>query len=781
MMRWALPALALLFFFSGVSGLIYQVLWLRQLAVVFGVTIYAASTVLASFMAGLALGSFIAGSLVDRSRNALFLYGLVEVLIGLSALATPAALDWILKLYTVSYPALSQSFATLTLVRFLCSFTVLIVPTTLMGATLPIIIKSSQLRAEGLGERVGSLYAANTAGAIVGTLSAGFYLIGSVGITTSFRLAAALNVLVGIAAMLVSLSLKRSDAGPASYPAPKERVGVETGAADAGMPDGRDISESGRKLVLIVFALSGFASLALEVIWFRVLILYFQVTTYAFTIMLATFLFGIAVGSYLITRLMRRRMRGLAALAATEIAIGIVSLLSLAVMAFAYDKVSRIGALLGRQSLREAVLVIVVSSLAIFPATLLMGIAFPLGVRLWAGDDPDELGQTGRRIGLFYSLNVFGAIIGSIVSGFLLMRFLGSRGSLIAIASVSLVSGLILLALIRGRRRLVQGAAAIILFIAAAVMLPNPFAVILGSRFSGDRLLWREEGVQTTVSIHEQPDGMRKMYLDGLHQANDSAEMVQYHRKIGHLAMALHHDPKDVLVIGLGGGVTAGAVSKHSGAEVDIVELSDSVVKGAEWFRHVNYDVTHMPNVHLRVDDGRQYMQLTGKRYDVITADIIQPVHAGAGNLYSVEYFRLARNALKEDGLMLQWIGPGSETHYKLILRTFLTAFPEATLWADGGILVGTKRPFQFSRADFERRLADADTREALESMGLASFQSLSSLYKAGPAELQQFAGPGPVLTDDRPRIEYFLSLPRGGGQVDLSSLSGDVLRHIRP
>src|SRR5205823_6826745 len=140
----------------------------------------------------------------------------------------------------------------------------------------------------------------------------------------------------------------------------------------------------------------------------------------------------------------------------------------------------------------------------------------------------------------------------------------------------------------------------------------------------------------------------------------------------------------------------------HAAAQVDVVELAGSVIRGADWFRHVNGEVLRRPNLHLREDDGRNYLLLTPKRYDVITADIIQPIHAGAGSLYSAEYFRLARNALEEDGLMLQWIGPLPETQYKLIMRTFLSVFPDTTLWYEGSLLVGARHPLQLDPADFE-------------------------------------------------------------------------------
>jgi spermidine synthase len=484
-----------------------------------------------------------------------------------------------------------HSLALITLIRFTSSFIILMVPTTLMGATLPIIVKSSLLQAEGLGERVSFLYATNTVGAIVGTLLAGFYLIGKVGMGASFQLAAALNVVVGITAMFLAVVFRRNQtqratrSNVASVPAPappvsEKRPGVEGGPIDVA------ITEKTRKLALLIFVFSGFISLALEVIWFRVLILFLQVTTYAFTMMLATFLLGIATGSYLVTPLMRRRMNWLATLAYTELAMGIAPLLSLGVMAGFYNGVASAEALAGHPFLREAVLIIAVSFVAIFPTTVLMGIAFPIGLRLWVAGNGDAAPHIGERIGVFYSLNVFGAIIGSIIAGFLLLTWLGSRASLIAVAAISLISGLLLLpAVPRKRHNLLQGVgiAGVIVFLVAALVVPDPLSLMLTGRYPGEQLLWREEGVQTTVSIHQQSGGTRIMYMDGLHQANDSAAMIAIHSQLAHLPLLIHPDPKEALVIGLGGGITAGEISKYPGINLDIVELSDTVLKGSDW------------------------------------------------------------------------------------------------------------------------------------------------------------------------------------------------------
>jgi spermidine synthase len=310
--------------------------------------------------------------------------------------------------------------------------------------------------------------------------------------------------------------------------------------------------------------------------------------------------------------------------------------------------------------------------------------------------------------------------------------------------------------------------------------VPDPFAVVLAHRYPGEPLLWREEGVQATVSVHQRPNGSRVLYLDGLHQASDSPDMVHVHRQLGHLPMALHRDPKEVLVIGLGGGATAGAVSTHAAVDVDVIELSETVVRASDGFRHVNHNVLRRPNVRLHIEDGRSYLLLTPKRYDVITADIIHPFHAGAGHLYSAQYFRLARGALKDDGLMLQWIYPGTETQYKLIMRTFLSVFPNTTLWASGSLMIGTNQPLELDPAELERKWSDPVTRAALASIGLESLQSLLGLYTAGPEELHRFVGPGQILVDDRPVVEYFLSLPRYDRRVDLTNLHGDGLAHVK-
>lgn len=265
------------------------------------------------------------------------------------------------------------------------------------------------------------------------------------------------------------------------------------------------------------------------------------------------------------------------------------------------------------------------------------------------------------------------------------------------------------------------------------------------------------------------------MYLDGLHQANDSAFMVGYHRLIGTLAVALHPDPREALVVGLGGGVTAFGVSSIPTVNVEVVELSGEVVRGAEYLERANEGVVDRANVNIKVDDGRNHLLVTDVHYDVITADVIQPVHAGAGKVWSIEYWELARDALADGGLMLQWVPDERDVHYEMIVRSFLEVFPNATAWANGSMLVGTREPLRIDAGDFEARLADPATRTAMESVGIVDATSLAGLYTAGPDELRAFVGAGPVLDDDHPRVEYFRTLGTGAPQrPDLIQLDGD-------
>ncbi len=752
--RWFLPVLVGLFFVSGISGLIYQSLWLRLLSLIFGVTVYAASTVLASFMAGLALGTLVAGRLTTWIQRPLLWFGVVELGIGTLAVLTPWALGLVAPVWIGVQERVPDQFWALTAARFVCSLAVLLAPTMLMGATLPLVVRSSLGDRALAGPRVGLLYAANTAGAITGALVAGFVLIGGIGITRSFQVAAAMNALVGLSA--IALALAEAPRSVVSTPLPV-----------AGAATSLSVSRIGQ----LAFAFSGFAALALEVVWFRVLVLIVPATTYAFTTMLAAVLFGLAAGSALATPWLRRPWNWVSAYGAVQLVTGLVTLGAMSLYLDAYSA----GSVRGSDH--------VASLFVIVPPALAMGFAFPVGIRAWVDVPGAPDGTRAAGVASLYAANVAGAIAGAAAGGFLFVPAVGSRISVVLLGGGFVLSGLLLIwHSARGRRPAIVAVTTAVLaaFVWLAARVPTPFEAVQGRRVPREeRPLFLEEGVQTTVGVYVGPMNQHVLYLDGLHQANDSAGMIHVHRQIGLLPAAVHPAPRRALVIGLGGGVTSGALSLIDGLRLDLVELSDSVVHAARWFRHANEDVVNRPNVRLRVDDGRNHLLTTRERYDIVTADIIQPIHAGAGNLYSAEYFRQAKRVLAPGGVMLQWIGIRPAVQYKLMARTFLDVFPHATAWAGGTLLIGTTEPLTLDPAAFQAKLLQPDTRRALALVDLASFDALLGQYTAGPDELRAFIGPGPILTDDHPMVEYHRSLRGSGEDIDTSRLKGDPTRWI--
>ena len=763
---WLLPLLVALLLMSGICALVYQVLWLRLLALTFGVTVHAAATVLSSFMGGLALGSLLAGRLADRSPRPLRLFGQVELAIGLCGALSPVALGAVQTTFVAAAPHLPDSLLVGTLIRIVLSFAVLLVPTALMGATMPVVVKSSLTQLEGLGAKVSLLYAANTTGAILGTLLAGFYLIPRIGLSRGFLLAAVLNATVGTLAILAARRLPVSSTpGRAS-----------SGAAVPRPP----ASERGARVVLAVAAISGFASLALEVVWFRILAIFLGPLSYTFTVVLAAVLAGIALGSAVAAPLLRWRrpdwVQVLAVLQFAGAALILNSFTGILMPGEAPIWLQRILTALGVAFAGPAV---AMSLTVVLPTAVFFGVAFPIGLRLWAGAEGHDA-ETGRRVGLFYSVNVGGGILGSLAAGFVLLPALGSRASLIVLAALYVLAGVALQLACAPRRPLLTGlmTAGALAVALQARAVPDPLDIAHRRICAGRPVIWQDEGMQTTVAVAGGINN-RVLFLDGRHQANDSPAMTFIHRRIGLLPVVLHPRPQRALVVGLGGGASPGAMSQFPGLTVDVIELSRGVVDAAAYFSHINFDILHRPNVRIRLDDGRSVLQAVRAAYDVVTADAIIPRHAGGNSLNSVEYFRMVRHALTPQGVALHWNGGMTEPEFKLILRAFVTAFPHATLWGDGSLMVGSLEPLTVSRARIDALLAAPGTKKLLGLMNVETVEHLERMFRASPGDVRAYLGEGEPLSDDWPVLEYFQSLPPI--ERDFSKIPRSATGLVRP
>lgn len=754
-----MTALLVSFFLSGGAALIYQVLWTRRLGLVFGVTIQAASTVLACFMAGLAIGSYVAGRRADRLANPIRAFAWIELAIGLCALATPAGLSAAESLLHTLTPVLSQYPAATTATRVLLSAAVLIVPAALMGSTYPLVLQAVARTSLGLRTAAPLLYGINTGGAVAGVFIGSLWLIPTIGMRRSFLVAALLNGIVAVLAFQVSRHL-RGDRSIAPASMNPRATSAERLPAHA------------RAAVLIVIALSGTVSLALEIVWFRVLVFFLRPTTYAFASMLATVLIGLTAGSLLATPLLERRANWLVVLAVVEIVIGLSGLISAFLMVRSYGVMEWMWTWSWMPAPYDFVLPLVASAaVAIVPTSILLGAAFPLGLLLWTetGSAADQA-LVGRRVGVLYALNVTGAILGSLVAGFVLIPHLGSQTSLVLVTAVPLAGGVVLLWMSNVRWSGPAMAGSLVAFAALAATLPDVFHDVIVRRYEGYQVLWHKEDAQAAVSVVSQ-GRTRSLLIDGMHHANDSDGMVIGHETIGAMGLAVHPDPRHILVVGFGGGATTGSASVLPGTTVQVVELSPSVIEAGRFFQHSNRGAIGNPRVEFLVDDGRSFLKTTSRRFDIITADMLLPEMAGAANLYSSDYFEIARRALAPGGLMVQWIDATDEYRYQLILRSFASVFPHLAIWRDGSIVIGSNEPIRLNRESFERKLHDPETREIFEAVGLGTFENLVAHYVGGRDQAVAYVGDGPLLRDDRPVIEYFISLPRAGRPADAEQM----------
>jgi spermidine synthase len=485
--------------------------------------------------------------------------------------------------------------------------------------------------------------------------------------------------------------------------------------------------------------------------------------------MLAAVLLGMALGSLIVTPLLKRRINWVFALGVLETAMALMALTSLYGIVRSYDLMEWMWTLTWMKPPYDYVLPLLGSAaLALLPTSLLLGAAFPIGVVLWSAGDQQQM---GRRIGSLYAANVAGAIIGSIAAGFVLVPMLGARASLILIAALP-VGGAIALFLTSGARAAkVAAATAAVLFVGVTFTVPDVFNDVVARRYENQPILWHAEDAQTTVTV-TQEGGSHQLLIDGMHHATDREGEVILHRAIGLLGLAVQPSPSR---FSWSAWAAAPRRVRPASCRARTRRWSSSPSGRGCVVQKANHDLLNNPQVSFRIDDGRNFLLTTNKKFDIITADLILPHLAGAGNLYSRDYFELARRSLTPKGVMVQWIASDSEYQYKMMLRTFAASFPYVTLWVNHQLAVGSNEPIELREEDFARKMMSPQTLALFRGNGVMDFKTLLSIYSAGDKEVRAYVGDGPMLTDDLPIIEYFLSMPKGGPAPDQSVMKGNI------
>ena len=761
-------ALRLLFVASGAAALIYEVVWLHLLRLVIGASAISVGIVLAAFMGGMFLGSLLLGRFVSRSTHPLRVYALLEIGIGLFGLLMPLLLPAVRFVYVslVGYGTLGI------VLRAVIAVVLLLPPTALMGATLPAIARRYTADRQGASGLAG-LYAANTTGAVLGSLLAALYFLAVWDVWVATLAAAAINFAVGWYGLRLSRRspMRLEPAGSA------DAIAVEPAAR--GMAPVH--------YVYLAVALSGLTALGAQVLWTRILTLLFGATVYAFAIILAVFLGGLGIGSALAAYLLRRGGHPLRGLAVSQIALVPALLVAehLLVRILPYASPAGwipVSALHTLHVFRAIEIVL--------PAAVLWGMSFPYALAAASTSHRDP----ARSSGQVYAANTIGAILGAVGVAFWIIPTWGTwRASQVLAVVASISAAALLHALSRPApegptRRAVPAALAPLGMLAAgvlaAVIMPGLSTVWKAhGRYiwwvhPDDQYPYVAEGAASTVAVHVAPNGYRNFHVSGRVEASNNPNDMRTERLIGHLSGLTHPRPQTVLVVGLGAGVSAGALALYPEVKrIVICEIEPRVVGAARQFAPENYGVLDDPRVQLIYDDARHFLATTREKFDVITSDPIHPWVRGNSILFSREYYAIVKSRLAPGGIATQWV-PLYETDelaIRIQMRTFMDAFPNGTVWntmSSGKgydvVLVGRQEPLRLDLGAMQARLdGNARLAKSLEEVGIPTVIDLMATYGTSGPDMTRWLGDAPINRDFSLKLEYISGMAINRKEAD--------------
>ncbi len=730
---------ALLLVASGTAALIYQVLWIKQLTLIVGIDVYAVTLAVSAFFAGLALGGLVIGRWADRVTKPLRLYAALETGVAMIGVAMTIALAHTAALFA----SLEEKSV---LLAWGLIFLMVTVGPFLMGGTLPAVVRSLGLNEEGIGSGGGRMYAANTAGAIIGALASSFYLIPALGIQGAAWVAAG----IGLIAAAGGLWLDRV-------------VPCAAAVASHSPPASTRKSAS---VAILLYSIAGGLALGYEVLWSQSIVQFMSTRSFAFSVMLATYLAGLAVGAALFARWADRvhdpwGMFGLLIAAA-----GLVALLEMTLLGPWLPKLQSMGeqAVLSMTANRLAGMCArfaIAAAYIVFLPTLLLGAAFPAALKLIVDSE-----HVGRDIGKVVALNTLGGIVGTVTTGFLLVPRFGLVNTLAILAVVAAMLGLLAALRSTSGFRAARWEAIVIAILTAGAALLTPSDRLAGLLVDtrGGTMVFYEEGRGGTVAVLEQQAGRKqfhRLYIQGVSNTGDAMPSLRYMRLQALLPLIIHNgEPTSALVIGLGTGITSGALLRFPGLEQRVVvELLPEVVQAASNF-HGNFGASTDHRIDIRLRDGRRELLSHEQTYDLITLEPPPPSAAGVVNLYSSGFYELARARLCPNGLVAQWLPlpTQNDEDTRSLVRSFLDVFPHVSLWTTElheMLLVGSREPIELDVPRIVERFDSPELSSALREVGISSPEALLGTWVTDRAGLEAYAGDALPVTDDQPRIEY--------------------------
>jgi spermidine synthase len=757
----------ILFFLSGISGLIYEVVWVRMLTLSFGNTVYAIGTVLASFMAGLAIGSFLFGRYVEARKNPFRIYGILQICTGIVAMGLTFLFTKIDSFYADLYRTFANSEIMFTGARTAFSFLLLVLPTLCMGGTFPVMAKHFVRRESTIGFNIAILYYVNTLGAVVGCFAAGFLLIGFLGLMETIYIAVVFNLAIGLIALFASGRTSIVDHRTEGHQ--PDTIYNDYNGAGVREDDTETqdlITPSLQKWILAAFALSGFTALGYEVLWSKALTFFLGNSTYAFSTMLTTFLCGIALGSAFIARYADRRKDLILFFALLEILIGITAVLTIPTLGRFLYAIGTLWPRFASAYWGNPFIKFLKAFIVMFIPTFLMGCAFPLVCKIYSRG----VKTIGKRVGEVYALNTVGCILGATLTCFVFISLFGLHHSIALISLVNILIGFVFLMYSSGLKPSLKIA------LIAIALVSLGFSNLAAFKFRFRNI---EDIEETELHFYyEHPSGIVKVFTDttgnrkvsingwivaGTGNLNDLG-MPEIQKFLGHLPMFLHRNAEDILIIGFGAGGTSYAFSCYDGVKsIDCCEFTRGIIMAAPYLDEVNHGVMEDPRFRIIFNDGRNHMLLTDKKYDVISIDAIDPKHAGSSNLYSKEFYELCHRTLRDDGIMVEWLPyhQVNDEDCRMIVKGFVQVFPHSSLWftrfKSYAVIVGSKKPLDIDYGLVVERLEQDRVRKDLGEIYMTEPALFLDCYGMGRKTLWQYASAvDKVSSDYYPYIEFY-------------------------
>jgi len=721
-----------------------------------GNTHYSIATVLTAFMGGLALGSFVGGKIIDRDFNPLAAYAILEAGIGIYCLLIPLFIELAFPLFQWIYLNLGDSYTQTSLVRFLVCGVLLIIPATFMGATLPVLSKFVSRDENFIGKDVGTLYSINTFGAVVGALASAFIFMRFLGVQATISVAAAANICIALIIYFIFKPPLKERLSYLASPSKEESASLQK----------RDL------FILLSFAVTGLAALVYQVAWTRILSLLLGSSVYAFSLILAVFIFGLALGTVTASNLLARIRCLIKGYGISQIIIGFSSLFIVPLFAripfvnrWVYEN-------LGQQfQLIQGANFITILGLLFIP-TFFMGAQFPIVIKILA----TKLETVGQNVGRAYAFNTVGSIIGSFLAGFVLIPMLGIQATILSMVFLNVLLGITLLVLgsqlsFNWKMYVLPGVFIFCVLIAnwiapwdksvisSGSFMPYRIGDLQEAELKKNKILFFKEGIHTTVTTELSPSGNIFLRVNGKTDASLALDM-RTQLLSGYLPMLFHANPKSALVIGQGSGITLGAVEQFPVNKINLVEISPAVIDGSRFFDPFNHDALNDERLSILLEDGRNHIALSKKSYDVIVSEPSNPWISGVGALFTVDFFDLLKKRLNPGGLACIWVHTNmSPDSFKSIIRSFTEKFPFVTMWesiaGDDYLLIGSEQEYRLSFEKAQKYLTNEITGKDFAHIGIRNVPDLMSLMIMSRPKLVEFSKNTTLHTDDNSFLEF--------------------------